>query len=215
MNRTSQSIPRARRLTRGQRTAYASSVTFLATCLGFTAVLISFLVGTVPRLEPAHLEFAPSVIFGAAGALAAIAMAAPVSYMLGKVRPPRNWQVCFVWGLAFGLLLPVITGALLPSSVVVMDWNRDLISAGGLLSELLSAQFRAPLNSFVYTSLNITTGLIFGAVFGLGFWVINRLTLAANLAVSRYGPWIFAFTLGATAVSLASYGPTDALTRLG
>ena len=142
-------------------------------------------------------------------------MAAPVSYMLGLNRLPRSLLVCLVWGLVFGLVLPVTTGALLPSSVVLMDWNRDLISVGRVPSELLSAQFRAPINSFVYTSLNIFTGLIFGALFGLGFWVINRLVSAVNRAVSRYGPWIFAFTFGGAAILLASYGPPDVLTRLG
>ncbi len=103
----------------------------------------------------------------------------------------------------------------MPSSVVVMDWNRELIAAGRVPSELLSAQFRAPINSFVYTSLNIFTGLIFGAVFGLGFWVINKLVAASSLAVSRYSAWIFAFSLGAAAVLWAAYGPPDVLARLG
>ena len=215
MRPTNPSISMRRRLTRGQTIAYACCVTFLAASFGLAAVLVSFLVNTDPRLDPAHLDFAPSAIFGGAGAVAAMAIAAPVSYRLGKVGPPRSLWVCLGWGLALGLILPIVTGALLPSSVVVMDWNRELISAGRIPSELLSAQFRAPLNSFVFTSLNIFTGLLFGAVFGLGFWVINILVAASNLAVSRYGPWIFAFAFGAAAVLWSAYGPPDVLARLG
>lgn len=209
------SVSRRRRPTRGQAIAYASCVTFLAASFGLAAVLVSFLVNTDPRVEPAHLDFAPSVIFGGAGVVAAIAMTAPVSYMLGRWEPPRALWICMLWGLGFGLVLPIVTGSLLPSSVVVMDWNRDLTSANRILSELLSAQFRAPLNAFVYTSLNILTGLIFGALFGLGFWLINSLVAASNVVVSRYGPWIFAFALGVSSVVWATYGPPDVLARLG
>lgn len=215
MTPTSVSYSKGRPPTRGQIIAYVCSVSLLAAGFGFAAVLVSFLVNTDARVEPAHLDFAPSVIFGSAGAVAAIALVAPVSYMVGKWEPLRSLPACLGWGLALGLVLPIVTGALLPSSVVVMDWNRGLVSAGSIPSELLSAQFRAPMNSFVYTSLNVLTGLLFGVVFGLGFWVINTLVAASNLAVSRYGPWIFAFALGTAAVLWSAYGPSDVLARLG
>lgn len=63
-----------------------------------------------------------------------------------------------VLGIGYGLLLPPLTGALLPLSIVFINLTLGVIELGELPSEFLEALFRSPLNAIIYGSLAIVNG---------------------------------------------------------
>ena len=210
------SLLAAARRAHGRRLRLAISLTLYAGALGAAVVLISLLTRTKPWVEPEHLSFAPSVFLSLGGALAGILIVWPLAYWFGDgAGAPRGLLAWLAVGFGFGVLLPLLTGAFLPLSIVFVDLSLGVISAGQLFSSALDALFRAPLSLAVHGALGIFTGLLAGALFGTGAWVVDMVNASSNPVASRYGPWAIALLLGSIAVVIAVFGPADTLAKLG
>ena len=193
----------------------------LGGALGVAATLITFIIaneqisGYEIAREPEHLAFAPALFFGGAGGIAGALIIWPMVLWLSNDRDAHGIRVWAVVGLMYGLVLPFITGALLPASHVLMGLSLGIVQPGELLSQLLSSFFRIPVEIVVHGGHGILTGMLVGVVFGVGAWTLDQINWSRSVAVARIGPWTLATLLGTGALALALFGPPDTLTRLG
>ena len=190
-------------------------LTGLAAALGAAATLITFIVSTDISREPAHLAFAPALFFGTAGSIAAVLIIWPIASWMSHDNVAHSFRVWMVMGLVFGVLLPFLTGALLPASQVFMDLSLNIIRPGDLFSQLLSSLFRIPISIVVHEATGIFIGLLVGAVFGVGAWVFDRFNVSQSAVVADVGTWTVATVLGTGALVLALFASPETLTRLG
>ena len=199
-----------------QRITLEACVTIYAAALGGSAVLVYFMVRTEAWEEPVHLALVPATFVSLFGAIAAVLLTWPVVHQLSDgAQKPQGLLLWLVFGIGYGLLLPPLTGAFLPMSVVFIDLSLGIIELGEVPSEFVDAMFRSPLNAILYGSLAIVNGLFAGALFSSGAWLIDRLNASAHPAISGRGPWAVAFLLGGTIIALAAFGPPETLARLG
>ena len=190
-------------------------LTGLAAALGAAATLITFVISTDISREPEHLAFAPTMFFGATGGIAGALIVWPIISWLSKDNAAHSFREWMLVGAVFGLLLPFVTGALLPASHVFLGLSLGIIQPGELISSLLSSIFRMPVEIIVHVAQGILTGALVGAVFALAGWVLDRINWSRSTVVADFGPWTVATVLGTGAVLLALFGSPDALTRLG
>ena len=213
---SSPSLLAAARRSHGRRLRLAISLSLYGGALGAAVVLISLLTRTKPWVEPEHLSFAPSVFLSLGGALAGILVVWPIAYWLGdRAGEPRGLLSWLAVGFGFGVLVPLLTGAFLPLSVLLVDLNLGVVNSGELFSRVLDALFRAPLSLVVHGALGIFTGLLAGALFATGAWVVDMVNASSNPVASRYGPWAIVVLFGFIAVAIAVFGPADTLAKLG
>ncbi len=151
--------------------------------------MVYFMVRTDAWKEPEHLALVPATFVSLSGAIAAILLTWPVVHLLSKgALRQQGLLMWLVLGIGYGLLLPPLTGALLPLSVVFINLTLGVIEVGELPSELMEALFRSPLNSIIYGSLAIVNGLLTGVLFSSGAWLIDRLNASPHPVVSGRGP---------------------------
>ena len=203
--------------TRRRRIRLATSMALYGGALGAASILISLLNRTPFGADPEHLRLIDSVFISLAGAIAGIAVALPLGYFMGGASgaKPSNLLLWWAVGLAFGLALPFVTGALVPLSLVFEDLSIGLIRPGQVFERVLDSVFRAPLNLFVNGALSMFTGLLAGAIFGTGGWVADMFNASRRPVAAKVGPWVVAIVLGSVAVVIAVFGSPDALAKLG
>lgn len=199
-----------------RRLRFPVCVTAYAGAIGAAAVLITFLLKTDIAREPQHMALVPSLFMAGGGAVACVALAWPSSRWLGQdAGRPFNLISWLAMGLGFGLILPFLTAALLPLSAVFMDLAMGNIGASDVVSRALSSVFRMPNYIVIHGSAGIITGILAGAAFGAGAWVLDRLDRSSVPWVSAFGPWTFALLLSLTIVLFAALAPPDTLVNLG
>ncbi len=210
-------LPQRKRPPDWPRIRFTACVTSYAGALGAAAVLVSFLVKTdIIIREPEHMTLIPSVFLSSAGGLGGVLIAWPLARWLSEGSDrPHNLLIWWLLGVGFGIILPFLTGALLPLSAVFMELALGTIGAGELLSETLNAVFRTPIYMVTHGAYALLTSLLAGGLFGTGAWIIDRFNAASNPSVSRYGPWAVALVLGFAVVAIAAFGPPETLERLG
>jgi uncharacterized membrane protein len=190
-------------------------MTGLAAALGAAATLITFVISTDISREPEHLAFAPAMFFGATGGIAGALIVWPIISWLSKDNAAHSFREWMLAGVVFGLLLPFVTGALLPASHVFLGLSLGVIQSGELISGLLSSIFRMPVEIIVHVAQGILTGMLIGVVFGVGAWILDRINWSRSTVVADIGSWTVAIVLGTGAVLLALFGSPDTLARLG
>ena len=190
-------------------------LTGLAGALGAAATLITFVIATDITREPEHLAFAPAMSFGAAGGIAGALVIWPIASWFSNDNVAHGVRAWAMVGLLFGLLLPFVTGALLPASNVLLGLSLGIIQPGELFSSLLSSFFRIPLEMVVHAAQGILIAMLVGVVFGVGAWTLDQINWSRSVNVARVGPWTLATLLGTGALAFALFGPPETLTRLG
>ena len=203
--------------TRRRRIRLATSLAMYGGALGAATILISLLHRTPFGLEPQHMRLVPSVFVSLGGGIAGVLIALPMGYFTGAGSGSRLQDLLVWWGIgfAFGVLLPFLTGALVPLSMIFVDLSLDIIQPDELFVLILDAVFRAPLNVFINGALSLYTGLLAGALFGTGGWVLDMLNGSSKPVAANFGPWAIAFILGFVAVGIAVFGSPDTLAKLG
>ena len=183
--------------------------------LGAATVLVSLLTRTKPWLEPQHPGLLLAVLLSLSGVLAGLLITSPAVYWLGeRAREPRGLLIWLAFGFGYGVLLPFFTGAFLPLSVVFIDLSLGVTAVGDLLTETLNAALRAPLSSFVHGALGLLTGLLAGALFGGGAWLIDRANASSDAITEKYGTWSVTLILASTALTVTLFGPLEILAKL-
>lgn len=206
----------AARDARWRRLRLRIAVTGLASCVGAAAVLVSFITRTDISREPAHVPFTPALYFGMAGALAAAVMTWPtVRQLSDRAGWPNRLPVWVGLGLGFGILLPLLTGALLPFSSVLVDATLGVISPAQIPGGFLDGLFRIPITVTNHTVLALITAIYGGVFLGLAAWLIDVVNWTRPPLVAEIGAWAVAAAAGAGVVVLAIRGSPELLARLG
>ncbi len=184
--------------------------------LGASSLLVSFLARTRFPIEPEHLELVPSVFLSSGGWI----MGAIIAGLMGFLIAPNSERShnVIVWlliGFAFGVLLPFFSGALMPLGTAYLDIALGITPLSELPSLTLGAILRAPTCAFTQGTFGLFTGLLAGALFGVGGWVIDIANTSPHPHVSRYAPYVLSSSLSAWVVAVAAFAPADALAKLG
>ena len=166
--------------------------------------------------QPEHLGIASYLILS----LGAIAFGALISglwtYLVSRgTNRPRSIVLWLVFGFAFGIVLPVLTGFTIPTTTMLLQLaNGETLPVGALMG-IADAVFRGVPYAFVYGTLGIYTGMIVGSVFGLAAWVIDMVNSSENPRISRYGSLSTSVILSVMGVATAAFGPPALLAKLG
>lgn len=204
------------RQTKRHRITLTAALTLYGAALGAAAVLISLLVSSNPSKVPTHLPIVPSIYFALGGSLAAVILVFPIArWMSKRAILPRGIFTWLLWGFGFGILLPLLTGGLIPESMVLIQHHQGLIATQRLFSEMVDALFRGPLSVFVYGATSTFTGIVTGVIFSLGAWIIDKFNVSSNSLLSRFVPWIVVVLIGTMAIAVAVFGPAETLAKLG
>ncbi len=201
----------------GQRIRLTACTILYAGAIGAAAIPVTFLAKTDEVLrEPERLPLIPLLIFSGTGAAAGMLLVWPLILWLTKDSSrPRGLLVWCIIGFGYGVLFPFLSGALLSLSAVLVELALGAIDSGELLSRMLDAVFRAPLNAVTHGAIGLLTGLIAGGIFGTGAWIIDTLNGSRNALISRYAPWSIALLLGFLALFISASASPDILARLG
>jgi hypothetical protein len=162
------------------------------------------------------LPWTPTVYISLSGAIAGILIALLLGHIIGGMgAKPRNLLAWWMFGFAFGVMLPFLTGGLLPMSVVFLNLSLDIIQPGDLFGQLTDAVLRAPQGIFRDGTLSLFTGLLAGALFGTGGWLVDMFNTSSKPMAARVGPWVVVSILGSVFFAIAVFGSADALSKLG
>ena len=194
-----------------------AKVTAYGAGLGAASVPIILLARPDPRYtDLKHLTLVSLLYLATAGAIAGILLTWPIVRKLPDMFGEyRGWVVWLIYGAFFALALPLLTGLLLPVSLVFLNLQLGIIGFLDVPSSLLTSMFRAPLDAFVYGTLGIYTGMFAGALFWIGGFAIDRLSHSRNPVVQKYVPWAIALAVGITTLAFAVLAPVETVAKFG
>ena len=200
------------------RTRLIVSLAVYGGALGAAAVLVSFLVRNAPAvyIEPSRMPLLQSVFFSGSGVVAGILINLPAIYWLGqRSRAPSNLLWWWAFGLFYGLFGSVLAGAFFPFSIQLMELARGTVGLGELLFRMWYVFALIPTSAINNGARDMVTWLLAGGLFGTGAWIIDMANASRRPDIYTYGPWVVSITLGLIFVSIAAYGPADALSTFG
>ena len=184
--------------------------------LGAAALLVNLLSRTKYPDIPEHMTLAPTLLMsGWAFAVCAV-LGGLMAYWSGErdgaFRSVIKW---LLFGFGFGVLSPVITGGTLPLSLIFVEIEAGVTSLGEAPVRLTNALFHVPRFAFTHGVFGLFTGMLAGALFGVGALLISSLRELAGGAVGRYGPYVVAAALSVVFYAIAVFGDAVTLARLG
>ena len=209
-----------------ERVRFAACMAIYGATIGGCAILVNFLSRTQFPDVPEHMSLEASLFFASAGALAGAVMTAPVAYWLYGGLPtfaftprprrgPRSVMAWALFGVGYGLALPLLLGILLPVWLRFFAFYGGAISMVTLMSSLIDltigSLYLAPIFGFEY----FFTSIVAGALFAAGALVIDVFNSSKDRATARYGSWLAAIGLSALVVILLVVVPEASLARLG
>ena len=186
--------------------------------LGGAALLVHFLAFTEYPKDPEHLTFIATVFLSGGAALICAIFVSVFALWLTTLRDREDSHGVLTWlaiGFGFGVLSPVVTGLGLTISTLFLHLSINVIRAGELPMAMLSAVMRAPSIAVTHAVFSLYTGLLAGALFGCGAWVLDRANYSTNPRISAYAPYLLALLLSILFYSIAAFGPPDSLAKLG
>ena len=184
--------------------------------LGASSLLVSFLTRTRYPIEPAHLEFVPSVLLSSGGWIMGAIIAALIGYWMAPTSArPHNIILWLFIGFAFGVFVPFFSGALMPLGILYLDLTLGITSLSDLPLLTLDGLMRAPVSAISQGVLGLFTGLIAGTLFGFGAWVMDIANTSSHPRVSMYAPYVLSLGLSFGVVAIAAFGPAGTLAKLG
>ena len=198
-------------------TNVAVALTAYAAALGAAAVPVALLAKPDPRLQvPEHMSAAPTFYLTLAGAIAAILIVWPVIRRLPDALGTQiGWFVWLVLGAGYALVVPFLSGGLIPFSVVFLNAHVGIIEIWQIPGQLLNSLFRMPIEAFIYGTLALYTGFIAGVLFAVGGFAINEMGYSRNMVVHKYAPWAIALTVGLMSIAFAVLAPAEFVNKFG
>ncbi len=184
--------------------------------LGAASILINFLSRTKYPDIPAHMSLAPTLLLSGGAFVVCAVLGGLIAYWSSKQESElRNVIMWLLIGFGFGVLSPIITGGTLPLSLVLIDLEAGIVSMGEVPVRITNALFHMPRFAFTHGVFGLFTGLLAGALFGLGALLMSTLRESAGGAVARYGPYALAIALSILFYAIATLGPAPTLAKLG
>ena len=127
----------------------------------------------------------------------------------------RNIIIWLLIGFGFGVLSPIITGGILPLILIFVDIEAGVVSMGEVPVRITNALFHMPRFAFTHGVFGLFTGLLAGALFGVGGLMVSTLRESAGGAVAKYGPYVLAIALSILFYAISTLGPAPTLAKLG
>lgn len=184
--------------------------------LGAASILINFLSRTKYPDIPAHMSLAPTLLLSGGAFVVCAVLGGLIAYWSStRESELRNIIMWLLLGFGFGVLSPIITGGTLPLSLVLVDLEAGIVSMGEVPVRITNALFHMLRFAFTHGVFGLFTGLLAGALFGLGALLMSTLRESAGGAVARYGPYALAIALSILFYAIATLGPAPTLAKLG
>ncbi len=202
-----------------RRKWFACCLSLYGGAIGSAALIITLVAQSAAAnypQEPNHISVGSYLILS----VGAIAIGAIISglwaYWVGqRSKRPHHIILWLVFGFAFGILLPILTGFTIPTTITLLQLANADTLPGGALRAIADAVFQGIPFAFVYGTLGIFTGMLAGTMFGLGAWVIDMANASDRPHISRYGSLAMSVTLSVAVVAFAAFGPPTFLAKLG
>ena len=208
------------------RIRFAVALALYGGTLGAAVILVNFLTRFEDFEVAQHLSFGASLLFGTGGALAGVAVAGPLAYLIFGGLPkfyrsrhrrrPRSLMTWLTLGFGFGVMLPIVMGAVfLPTAQHVEGFLAGIVSVPGLLTK--SVDLIGLFFSFavILGFRLLVTGILAGGLFAVGGWAIDRLNLSEDPTTAKYGTWAMAAILSVAVMTVVALGSESFLGRLG
>jgi hypothetical protein len=205
----------------GRRLRLAINLALLGGILGAAQFIINLLAQTEFPKEPQHLSLVSSLIVSSRAWVAGTVLAATISGIATSDWAGQRADVArtlFVWiglGIGYGILLPALTGMLIPISGVFLALGSGFIGPDEALPAAVESIIRAPYAGLVQAGVGMITGLLAGVVFALGAWLIDAANASARLNMSRYGAYAIMAALSALIAAATALVPPATLAKLG
>ena len=207
------------------RVRFVICVAIYGAAIGVATILVNFLVRADAISLPQHRPLWTSLLFSGAAAVAGITITGPAAYWIFgtrhvfstvEKRKPRSLIVWIVLGFGYGIAFPLLMGAyFLPLSFYFHDFASGLTSAPQLVSRVFDVVLIWPVLALVFGNGLFFTGLIAGALFGSGGWIIDRFNASTSLTTAKYGTWIMSMLLSIAVIATVIVVPETILARLG
>jgi hypothetical protein len=205
----------------GRRLRLAINLALLGGILGAAQFIINLLAQTEFPKEPQHLSLVSSLIVSSRAWVAGTVLAATISGIATSDwagQRADTARTLFVWialGIGYGILLPALTGMLIPISGVFLALGSGFIGPDEALPAAVESIIRAPYAGLVQAGVGMITGLLAGVVFALGAWLIDAANASARLNMSRYGAYAIMAALSALIAAATALVPPATLAKLG
>ena len=195
-----------------------ASLALYGAALGASAFIVNRLARMDRPQTPEHMSADATAIMSAGAAIVCGILAALIVLWMSsgfERRGARNPLVWLAAGFGFGILSPAVTGAALPMSIMFLEWRTGVVTAGEIPMGVLSSLMLAPNSVFLQGVFGIFTGLLAGALWGIGAIPIDFAANARNRAVAASGPWLIAIVLSAIFYGVSVLAPAEWLARFG
>jgi hypothetical protein len=127
----------------------------------------------------------------------------------------RSLVVWLLTGFGFGILSPVFTGAVLPLATMFLALAHNDLEFSNILVHGTSALLQAPSFAFTHGVFGLFTGLMAGALFAAGAWLLDATAHSSIRQVPAYAPYALAVILSVLLYGVAAFGPPETLARFG
>ena len=207
--------------TSGRRLRLAINLALLGGILGSAQFIINLLAQTEFPKEPQHLSLVSSLIVSSRAWVAGTVLAATISGIATSDwagQRADTARTLFVWialGIGYGILLPALTGMLIPISGVFLALGSGFIGPDEALPATFDSIVRAPYAGLVQAGVGMITGLLAGVVFALGAWMIDAANSSASIRVSRYVTYAITVVMSALIAAGTALVPPAMLAKLG
>ena len=184
--------------------------------LGAASLLVNLLSRTKYPNIPEHMTFAPTFFMSGGAFVVCAALGGLIAYWSStRESELRNIIMWLLLGFGFGVLSPIVTGGTLPLSLVFVELEAGVLSAGEVPVRLSNGLFHIPRFAFTHGVFGLFTGFIAGALFGVGALLMSTLRESAGGAVAKYGPYALAIALSILFYAISTLGPAPTLAKLG
>ncbi len=219
MEQPARTYPRRVQTHSGRRRRLLACIFTYGGALGVFALIVSLVARTKlkpPDYEPQHLEPTIAIFMSGAGLVAGGLVAWTLTAWL--VQRAEHPQHPLLWpgvGIGYAIIVPFLTGALAPVSLVFLNMTVGITETPDVLAGLADSIFRAPRIAFEYGALSLGPTALAAGLFMVGAWVIDRINAYSHLQVSRYGAYGVTLALSAGVVMFVSLAPASTIYRLG
>ena len=184
--------------------------------LGAASLLVNLLSRTKYPNIPEHMTLAPTLLMSGGAFVVCAALGGLIAYWSStRESELRNIIMWLLLGFGFGVLSPIVTGGTLPLSLIFVELEAGILSAGEVPVRLSNGLFHIPRFAFTHGVFGLFTGFIAGALFGIGALLMSTMRESAGGAVAKYGPYALAIALSILFYAISTLGPAPTLAKLG
>ena len=187
--------------------------------LGIFAIVVSLVARAKlrpPDFDPQHLDPTVAVFMSGAGIVAGGLVAWTLTaWLVQRAEHPQHPVVWPGVGLGYAIIVPFLTGALAPVSLVFLNMTLGITETPEMFSGLADSIFIASRVAFEYGTLSLGPTALAAVLFIVGAWVIDRTNTYSSLHISRYGAYGVTIALSVGVVAFVSLAPASTIVKLG